>query len=91
MALLLDRITAVGHKLQMVRSLRHRDFRWFWISTAAQAMARGMQFLILGWLVLVLTDSASQLGLMVFLYGIPTWLLFCSVASWRTASTGACC
>jgi len=71
MALLLDRITAVGHKLQMVRSLRYRDFRWFWLSTTAQAMARGMQFLILGWLVLVLTDSASQLGLMVFLYGIP--------------------
>ncbi|MCI0799120.1 MAG: MFS transporter [Chloroflexi bacterium] len=71
MALLLDRITAVGHNLQMIRSLRHRDFRWFWISTTAQAMARGMQFLILGWLVLVLTDSASQLGLMVFLYGIP--------------------
>ena len=72
MALLLDRITAVGQKLQMVRSLRHRDFRWFWISTTAQAMARGMQFLILGWLVLALTDSATQLGLMVFLYGIPT-------------------
>jgi len=30
-----------------------------------------MQFLILGWLVLVLTDSSSQLGLVVFLYGVP--------------------
>ena len=29
-----------------------------------------MQFLILGWLVLDLTDSSSQLGLVIFLYGI---------------------
>ena len=27
--------------------------------------------LILGWLVLVLTDSSSQLGLVIFLYGVP--------------------
>ena len=30
-----------------------------------------MQFLIVGWLVLVLTDSSSQLGLVIFLYGVP--------------------
>ena len=31
-----------------------------------------MQFLILGWLVLELTDSASRMGFMIFLYGMPT-------------------
>ena len=31
-----------------------------------------MQFLILGWMVLELTDSASHMGFMVFLYGMPT-------------------
>ncbi len=30
-----------------------------------------MQFLILGWLALELTDSSSQLGLVVALYGVP--------------------
>jgi MFS family permease len=55
----------------MVRALRHRNFRWFWISAAGQAVAQGMQTLILGWLVLELTSSATQLGLVVFLYGIP--------------------
>lgn len=30
-----------------------------------------MQFLILGWLVLELTGSASQLGFVIFIYGIP--------------------
>jgi len=34
-------------------------------------MAMGMQFLILGWLVLELTNSASLLGLVIFVYGIP--------------------
>ena len=36
-----------------------------------QAAALGMQFLILGWLALELTDSSSQLGLVVALYGVP--------------------
>ena len=31
-----------------------------------------MQFLILGWMVLELTNSASRMGFMVFLYGLPT-------------------
>ena len=34
-----------------------------------------MQFLTLGWLVLELTDSSSQLGLVLFLYGIPNLTL----------------
>ncbi len=65
-------ILAVGRKLQTFRALRHRDYRWFWIGANAQALARGMQFLILGWLVLELTNSASRMGFMIFLYGLPT-------------------
>ena len=38
-------------------------------------MAQGMQFLILGWLVLDLTGSVSKLGLTVFFYGIPNLTL----------------
>ena len=35
-----------------------------------------MQFLVLGWLVLELTGSSiQQLGLVIFLYGIPNTLL----------------
>ncbi len=52
-------------------ALRYPNFRWFWLSASGQAMAQGMQFLILGWLVLELTGSVSQLGLTVFFYGIP--------------------
>ena len=40
-----------------------------------QAAALGMQFLIFGWLVLQLTNSASQLGLVIFLYGIPNLVM----------------
>ena len=37
-----------------------------------------MQFLVMGWLVLELTSSSSQLGLVIFLYGAPNFgmLLF---------------
>ena len=56
----------------MLRALRHRDFRWYWLSTALWAGAFGMQFLILGVLVLKLTDNSStKLGLMIFVYGVP--------------------
>jgi len=58
-----------------MRALRHANLRWLWLSTSAQAIGRGMQFLTLGWLVLELTDSSSQLGLILFLYGIPNLTL----------------
>ena len=65
-------ILVIGRRLQTFRALRHRDYRWFWIGANAQALGRGMQFLVLGWLVLELTDSASSMGFMIFLYGMPT-------------------
>ncbi len=57
-------------RFQTFGALRNRNFRWFWINGATQAMAQGMQFLILGWLVLDITDSASQLGLVIFAFGL---------------------
>jgi len=69
---LFTQIAASGQRLQTFKALRHRNFRWLWYSSTAQSMAQGMQFLILVWLVLDLTeDSASKAGLVIFLYGIP--------------------
>lgn len=50
---------------------RSSNFRWYWTSSATQAFAQGMQFLVLGWLVLEVTGSKTQFGLVLFLYGIP--------------------
>jgi len=72
---LFAQIAAAGQRLQTLRALRHRNFRWFWFSASAQSTGLGMQFLILGWLVLERTDSATQLGLMIFLYGLPNMSL----------------
>ena len=55
----------------MFSALRHSNFRLFWLNGATQAMAQGMQFLILGWLVLDITGSSYQLGLVVFAFGLP--------------------
>ena len=38
---------------------------------ATQAMAQGMQFLVLGFLVLDITGSSYQLGLVIFAFGLP--------------------
>ena len=52
-------------------ALRHRNFRLYWFAGIGQAAALGMQFLILGWLVLELTRSPAQLGLVIAIYGAP--------------------
>ena len=61
----------VRRRFQIFSALRSSNFRWFWLNGATQAMAQGMQFLILGWLVLDLTDSSYLLGFVIFAYGVP--------------------
>ena len=58
-------------RIQAFSALRHRNYRLYWFSGIGQSAALGMQFLILGWLALELTDSASQLGIVIALYGVP--------------------
>ncbi len=56
---------------QALGALRYRNFRLYWFAGIGQAAALGMQFLILGWLVLDLTNSPSQLGFVIAIYGTP--------------------
>ncbi len=57
--------------IQAFRALRHRNFRWLWVSGIGQTTAQGMQQLTLAWLVLELSGSASQLGAVIFIQGLP--------------------
>ncbi|PKB71910.1 MAG: hypothetical protein BZY87_03110 [SAR202 cluster bacterium Io17-Chloro-G6] len=50
---------------------RQNDYRWYWLSSAVQGLAQGTQFMVIGWLVLEITQSSSQLGLVILLYGAP--------------------
>ena len=58
-------VGSLGSRFQTFGALRHTNYRWYWIANIGQSMAMGMQFLILGWLVLELTNSASLLGLVI--------------------------
>ena len=69
---------AIHNWLGRFSALKYTNYRWFWLNGAAQAMAQGMQFLILGWLVLEITKSAYQMGLIIFAFGMPN-LLFALV------------
>ena len=64
----------VSQRFQIPSAFRYSNFRWFWLNGATQAMAQGMQFLVLGLLVLDMTDSSYQLGLVIFAYGVPNVL-----------------
>ena len=51
--------------------LRNRDFRLLWITGWLRNHARFMEFIILGWVVLELTDSPWRVGLLAFFRMIP--------------------
>ena len=57
--------------IPMLRAMRHRNFRWFWFSGVGQTTGQGMMQLTLAWLVLELTGSITQFGLVVFAQGLP--------------------
>ena len=65
----LSGFAAYRGRLAAVR--RQRDYRSFWIGSSLQGLGQGTQFMVIGWLVLLVTDSSTQLGLVIFLYGAP--------------------
>ena len=60
-----------SHWSRIKQPWQERSFRWYWTASLAQSLSLGMQFLVIGWLVLEVTDDKTQLGLTVFLYGLP--------------------
>jgi MFS family permease len=46
-----------------VTALRHREFRLLWIATLLSSTARWADIVVIGWLTLVLTDSAFMVGI----------------------------
>ena len=53
------------------RALRYPNYRWYWISGLGQTAAQGIKQLALAWLVLDLTGSVGQLGIVIFMQGLP--------------------
>lgn len=56
--------------LDSFSALKSRDYRMYWFSGLGMTGAQGIQQLALAWLVLDLTDSAGQLGLVIFMQGM---------------------
>jgi MFS family permease len=57
--------------LRAFRALRYPRYRWYWYSGLGMTAAQGIQQLAMAWLVLDLTDSVGQLGLVIFMQGVP--------------------
>jgi MFS family permease len=56
-------------------SMRHREFRLYWVSTALVFFEQGMTNIALIWLVLELTDSVAWVSAVFAARGIPIFLL----------------
>ena len=55
--------------------LRSRDFRFLWTARSIHEVSRRMELLVLGYLILSLTDSAFQVGLIAVFLNIPRPIL----------------
>lgn len=55
----------------MFSALHNRNYRWFMLSGTLEPAGFMMQMFTVSWLLLELTNSLSQLGIMVFLQGAP--------------------
>jgi MFS family permease len=49
--------------MHQVTAFRHRSFRLLWIATLLSSSARWADIVVIGWLTLVLTDSAFMVGI----------------------------
>ena len=68
-------MTGNGTIKQVLRSLKHRNYRLFFGGQGISLVGTWMQQIALGWLVYRLTDSAFLLGLVSFAGQIPTFIL----------------
>ena len=56
---------------ELLRVLRHRDFRFLWIAQSASVIGDRIVFVALALFVIQLTGSATDLGLVLAAHGIP--------------------
>ena len=66
---------ARGGLAHTLSSLQQRDYRMYFISGLGMTAAEGLQLLALAWLVLDLTGSIGQLGVVIFVRGIPSAIM----------------
>jgi MFS family permease len=59
-------------RIMMFRSLYHRDFAIFWAGNFLSNIGTWMQYIALGWVILVISNSPFLLGLNGFLAQIPS-------------------
>lgn len=59
-------------RLMMFRSLYHRDFSIFWAGNFLSNIGTWMQYVALGWVILLISNSPFLLGLNGFLAQIPS-------------------
>ena len=66
--------TAPPPKITTFYSLQNRNYLWFWLSALASFGGLQMNMIARGWLVWELTESAFDVGVVSFAFGVPLLL-----------------
>jgi MFS family permease len=64
--------TKAPRRILMFRSLYHRDFSIFWAGNFLSNIGTWMQYVALGWVILIISNSPFLLGLNGFLAQVPS-------------------
>jgi MFS family permease len=72
-------------RFRFARALRHRPFALLWLGQSISALGDGAYYIALAWLILLLTGSATALGVVVIANAVPrlVFLLLGGVAADR--------
>ena len=71
----MNAVAAVELISRLAPSFAFRDFRLLWVSTLLQSASMGMIWVVTGWLVFEITDSAFMVGLSSALTMLPFFVL----------------
>src|SRR5258708_40135295 len=64
-------VTVLMRRIRFVRALKYRPYALLWIGQTISLLGDGAYFTALAWLVLLLTGSATAMGIVVTAAAIP--------------------
>jgi len=78
-------VAAIAGRIRLVRALQHRPFALLWIGQTISRLGDGAYYTALAWLILLLTGSATAMGIVIMAGTIPNvlFLLLGGVAADR--------
>jgi len=78
----INAVAVLMSRVRLVRALKYRSYALLWLGQTVSALGDGAYFTALAWLVLILTGSATAMGIVVTASAIPR-VMFLLIGGWQ--------